>query len=174
MTFKNWQFPRSYLSDHDVQIHYRLYTLPILLQKRLLKHTDANTMPKHKKKGVQQFTSPMNILQPTQNTIPLPFVRTDLPSEWRLAFREYILKILQLINQNGSYGVISCTTNHALIVLFGFPDLKDIILFEPAPYNIPILLRCKRSKGEPTSHPQPQCSPVDGSPVRWFQWKSFA
>jgi len=94
--------------------------------------------------SVEQFSSIMNILQQTQNNTPLPFVRTDLPLERRLAFREYILRTLQFINQSGSYGVISCTTNHALIVLFGFPDLKDIILFESTPYNILILLRCDK------------------------------
>jgi len=86
----------------------------------------------------------MNILPPAQNNAPPPLVRTDLSPEMRLALRDYILKTLQLVNQDGSYGVLSCTANHPLIVLFGFPVLKDMIPIDPAPYDIPILLRGDR------------------------------
>jgi len=107
----------------------------------------------------------MNVLPITQECRPLPFTNTDLSVEMRLDFRNYILKALEVIDQDASYGVLCCTSGHPLVVLFGIPDLTEFHPFENPPHNVPIMLRCDQIR-RGASH-APTTTPTLELPNRW-------
>ena len=107
----------------------------------------------------------MNILPATQEYTPLPFEGSHLSFEMKVDFRNYILKVLEFINQDDSYGVLCCTSGHPLVVLFGIPDLEKVHPFEDPPHNAPILLRCDQIQ-RGVSH-APTTTPTLELPNRW-------
>jgi len=63
----------------------------------------------------------VNILPPSQQNVPLPYLETNLPVNIKVEFLEYIARIQASINQEGAYGVLASTQDHNRVLLFGVP-----------------------------------------------------